>query len=209
MLGWNIFQRKWFEARQLQPDEWKKEIKSCARAWRDLSGDNREPFEAEAAHEQSLRDEARFERFPVKAESKAETDDAVPLPASASLRKNALSHLSESRTIHSYKHFQDETANLFSRWNGGVSDSQGCLRLDHINLDLSNLNLEQKWDDALQGSVEEFSWSKSNLDMAGCKHHVCHETHGCCHKCPHVQLAGKYVQAMNRALSEGFLAGSV
>lgn len=163
---------------------------------------SREPYEAEAAHEQGLRDQARLEPFACKSDLKTGNADHASELASAGLRKNSLRHVAESRTIQSYKQFCDQSQSMFKCWNAGIADADGCLRLDHVNLDMDRKDLEAKWSHALHSPVEELP----EVTGTDCHHQVCHELHSCCVKSPHVKLASQYVQAMNRALTEGSLA---
>lgn len=139
-----------------------------------------------------------LERFEPKATLKNASS------ASAQLKKNALRHCSQSRALQTYKHFQDESQSTFDFWNGGVADPNGCLRLDHINLEIGHKDLEQKWDHALHGPVGEVLWSKPGENITDCHHQVCHELYGCCCKTSQIKLACQYVRAMNNSLSEGF-----
>eukprot|EP00438_Fugacium_kawagutii_P032131 Skav200610 [mRNA] locus=scaffold879:214530:216931:- [translate_table: standard] len=127
---------------------------------------SREPFKAEAAHEQNLREEARLQPFPCKADKHA-TDEDVPSLASAVLKKNALSHISQSRSIMSYQHFRDQSKKLFNVWNGGIADAGGCLQLDHIDCETNYNDLEKKWGHALHTAVDPVSWSNSDLNVEG------------------------------------------
>eukprot|EP00438_Fugacium_kawagutii_P000563 Skav206451 [mRNA] locus=scaffold230:72031:80449:- [translate_table: standard] len=155
LCGWNVFQRKWFEKKQVHPDDWKKEIKSCSRAWQGLGPQSREPYRAEAAHEQELRNQAMLEPFACKSDGKTRNADDASELASAGLRKNSLRHVAESRTIQTYKQFHDRSQGMFDCWNAGIADADGCLRLDHINLDISQKELEAKWSHALHSPVEQ------------------------------------------------------
>ena len=201
-LGWNIYQRKWFKNQQLPPDEWTREIHSCASAWGRLSSAGREPFNAEAAFEQSLREESRHEPFVRK-------EDVTSAPASAQLGKKALAHVSQARTVATFSKFQAATSESFNYWNGGVSDCDGCLRLDHINVKMEFTELEEKWQQAINGPVEPVSCKVTDLNDSSCHHQVCHELHGSCCKSEYVKLAGQYVGAMHRALTDGPLSVQV
>ena len=200
--GWNIYQRKWFEKRQLTPGEWKREIKVCADAWCLLSQTEREAYEALASQEDGLRDNAKTIPFPSRKSKMCKNDIAVAPAQLEGLTRTALQKVSQSRLLETYNRFHGHES--WDTWNGGLADATACLRLDLIDLESTDATIKRKWQHAVSEPVS--STLPSSNAILECHHEVCHELYGTCSTSPHIKLAGQFVHAMHHACAMGILA---
>jgi hypothetical protein len=199
-----MFQREWTQKQQLTPEEWKKEVGSCAAAWHQLDDDEKERFEAAAQLEQFQREEAMLQPHQSKSdEARGERRlGKATFDAAAGLSKAALLKCSKARLQATYSEFQDSTS--WSTWNGGIASSEGCLKLDNIDLNTTADDIAERWSKGFDNPVaSDKLWQQESVE--GCKHDVCQGWFGTCSKLPHVKLAVSFVLAMHKLLSAGFL----
>ena len=122
--------------------------------------------------------------------------------AAAGLSKAALLKCSKARLQATYSEFQDSTS--WSTWNGGIASSEGCLKLDNIDLNTTADDIAERWSKVFDNPVaSDKLWQQESVE--GCKHDVCQGWFGTCSKLPHVKLAVSFVLAMHKLLSAGFL----
>jgi hypothetical protein len=205
--GWNIFQRQWFQKRQVDPDTWKEELGLCSTAWSRLSARDKEKFEAEAAHEQGLREEAAMQPFQSKSDKSKGWRKLgnASFDAASAIPRSGLRAVSRARLQATYKGFCED--DVWSTWNGGISSAEGCLKLDLIDLNSTDLDISASWSKVFKDPVDGSRlWQSESVE--GCKHDVCQALHGVCSKMPHVKLASNFVLTMHRLISDGFLESS-
>lgn len=89
-------------------------------------------------------------------------------------------------------------------WNGGIADSEGCLELGRINLDITDDDLQKQWDFAVDEEVSEQFWTQSDPKTDSIHHQVCQVGSGLCHKAIHFQQAQKFVDSTHRLLVSGY-----
>lgn len=198
-----MFQRKWFQNKQLDPEAWKREIGECSAAWKRSNKMEREVFEAQAAYEQGQKEEALMQPFPSRdSKKKGETRlGNASFDATSGMRKKAVRAVSRERLQTTYKAFRG--SDNWAMWNGGISSSEGCLKLDLIDRESGQEEIQKSWSLAFQEPIKTPVWSDEQL--AGCKHDVCAAFHGTCSKKPHVKLASLFVSALHNLIAGGCL----
>lgn len=203
-----MFQRKWFQSKQVKPREWKKEIQKCSKEWKALASHEHELFSAEACREQHAREEVQRQSFPSKAdrlEGRVRLGDAA-FDAAAELSKKSRKTVSRARVQTTYSIFH--SCPKWALWNGGISSAEGCLKLDLVDMKTPEEVIVSNWEDVLGHRVQEVAGC-DDQQVEDCHHDVCHGVHGVCCTAPYTKLAKNYVAAVNRLVSDGDLAANV
>lgn len=199
-----MYQRKWFKEKQLSPENWKQELRQCATSWSQLDKSGRDAFEAEAAFEQGQREEAMLQPFQSKGDiaRKESKLGLAAYDAAAGLSRKSLKSVSRARVQATYAGFRGTQD--WAEWNGGLASSEGCLKLDLINLDMVDEDIGKQWSDVTRKPVDKTLWTEERVEE--CKHDVCKGLFGICSKMPHVKLAASFVSAMHAHIASGCLA---
>lgn len=198
-----MFQRKWFQNKQLDPEAWKTEIQACSAAWRGSNKTERDVFEAQAAYEQGQKEEAALQPFPsFESKKRGETRlGNASFDATSGMRMKAAKAVSRERLQTTYADFHN--SDNWALWNGGISSSTGCLKLDLIDLKSGDDEIQKAWSSAFHAPIKQDLWS--NEQVAGCKHDVCAGLYGTRSKQPHVKLASLFVSALHNLVATGCL----
>lgn len=175
---------------------WKQEVRLCSQAWKDLTPSEREKYLAEAALEGAKREEVAAVRFPSKNEI---ATNNVP---STCLGATALKKTSRSRLKAAQDHFN--ACPEWKVWNGGISDSNGCLHLDFVDIHTSDATIQQAWTKAVNEPSKRVLWNDEKVQ--GCHHDTCHALYGACSSAPYVKLAGQFVKSFHHLLSASCLS---
>ena len=122
--------------------------------------------------------------------------------AAADLCPSAQKKISKNRLVETYQQFQNSQD--WGVWNGGIADSEGCLELGRINLDITDDDLQKQWDFAVDEEVSEQFWTQSDPKTDSIHHQVCQVGSGLCHKAIHFQQAQKFVDSTHRLLVSGY-----
>jgi hypothetical protein len=198
--GWNVFQRKWFERKQVSTDKWKAEQKKCSRSWQASSPEEKEKYVAEASVETGLRREAAKQCFPSNKNQPAPLGGAS-WDACADLGLKAQKKISKNRVVETYRQFQQ--APDWAIWNGGIASSEGCLELDRINLTLKDDELLDKWIFAVKEETSNQFWIQKDAGSQDIHDQVWHTLCGHCQQAVHSALAKKYVDSLHRLVTNG------
>lgn len=182
---------------QLVPADWKAKQLECSIRWQNMSPVEKEAFHAEAASEQSLRENAAHLPWDPKAVP-ASSRTAVPLS------RNAMTSISRARTIASHSHFR--ASPWWDELGCGIGNADGLLKLDSIDVTTSDKDL-------LDG-IRAFSRNAYELpeelrleEREDVHHKTC--LHGECISQPYAALARKFVWSMARLLQKGSLTADV
>ena len=210
LCGWNMFQKEAFAARQYSPQEWQQKAVELGIAWRNLSAEDKEGYEAEARHQQHAVDEARLQPFASKQSIKDGNRtapqgfaafDAVSLLKD---RSKTLKRVSMDRLITTQRIFQG--ADVWQEFNGGISCARGCLPLHAVDLNTTDAVLSARWNHAVKEPLtHEVPLPK---DPSQVHHVVCQRSHGECMQLPHQRVAASLLAEMVKMmLSDGDDAG--
>ena len=200
--GWNIFQRDWMQGRQIQPAMWKREQAKCSKAWKKLGRDGQEPFAARAQHETGLREEAMLQSLPSKSHIAAGQQPAfngASFDAASALSRNAQKKVSKARLFQTFSNYASSSE--WSDFNGGIAGSEGCLRLDLIDLSTPDDTISSKWAASIQNQVSTDHWQ--DADQGDLHHSVCHCQYGGCKNDMSVPRVSKFVSSYHALVADG------
>lgn len=201
LLGWNVFQREMMSGKQLVPGEWKEENARCSALWSSMTPEEKGPYEAIAAAEQSLRENASHEPFTPKVRS----DEQAGMPAADLLSKAASTTVSKQRLLATFSRFRDATE--WAEVDAGLFSADGALSLDSIDLAATDTEIRQQWEPFTQlCSKAPKCFNDFNTSQLQPHHTTCFQNHGGLYKqTPHLTLLTKLVHSMADFVSSGSL----
>ena len=199
-----MFQRKELGGRQLNKNEWTQAVRELGQKWRALGADVRERYEAEAKHEDGLREEAMRQPFQSKkdkATGNVRLGDAA-FNAAADLKRKTMKKISGSRLSKTFAEYEGSKA--WESWNGGLACAAGCLKLDLINMSSTAEEIQEKWDSATTRPVSEPAFWASDWKQNQEVHHaVCHSLCGHCVSDSHTKVAQNLVGSLHQLIAKG------
>ena len=192
------------QGRQIQPAMWKREQAKCSKAWKNLDKDGQEPFAAQAQHETGLREEAMLQHLPSKSNIASGQQPALikaSFDAASALSRNAQKKVSKARLFQTFSTYASSSE--WSDFNGGISGSEGCLRLDLIDLSTPDDTISSNWAASLQTQVNAGNWQDS--DQGELHHSVCHCQYGGCKTdmSVHLPRVCKFVSSYHALVADG------
>ena len=183
----------------MDPTAWTKKVKQVANQWKSMSASQKDPYIAEAASEQAMRECAAHEPFPSK---------LMPMPsdnATEHLCRNAKKTVSKQRALATYTRFK--RAEDWNRHDGGICSADGAIQLDLIDMCAPDTAIYQQWSEYAKPALTmPQEWN--NMDEA-IHHSTCHSEFGHCKSTPWMKLATQYVYSMSDLVSAGTLGCSL
>lgn len=202
-----MFQKQELEGQQLNKNEWTHAVRELGQKWRALGADVRERYEAEAKHEDCLRQEAMRQPFQSKkdkATGNVRLGDAA-FDAAADLKRKTMKKISGSRLSKTFAEY--EGSKEWEGWNGGIACAAGCLRLDLINMSSTAEEIEEKWASATAQLVSDPAfWASDWKKNQEVHHSVCHSRCGHCASDSHTKVAEILVGSLHQLISKGIWA---
>ena len=190
----------------MKPGAWKAAIKRCSHKWRRMTIEEREPYNAMAAEEQGLREEAMQQPF--SASKGPDTLGTAAFNAAAQLSRNALKCVSLQRLVATYKRY---TSSLhWKDFDCGLATAQGAMSLDKIDLVTRFEEVENTW--ATFIAPAENGGNDQGLDIEDCAtsnklhHSVCGSFNGVCKQMPCFEPASKLAASLHHFIKQGALA---
>lgn len=182
--------------------QFKEELRKCANQWARESEVVKNAFHDKANYEENLRAEASRQPF----KSKLHETDATPLgtaafDAASQLCKKSLQRVFSARLVSTYKQFSD--SDMWRQPGLSLASSDGCLRLDYIDLDARRSHIENVVQEAFHDEIAEHPFSFEDEGAAGFHHETCFDLLGHCHRKPHTALAKKFVKSFDAFLADG------
>lgn len=181
----------------LRPTEYKRAVRECAISWRNECADVREAFEDKAAYEQSVREEAK--RQPLPAKIKQTSHGEAAFDAAALLGPKALEKISIHRLVVSYRDYMQSS--MWGLSGLGLASSDGCLRLDSIDLATPDKDLCEAMDIALRQPAEQ-----PHSEEKFARFQTCQDQWGHCKGKLHTALAAQFVKNFGHLYNAGILA---
>lgn len=185
----------------MDPLAWKAELSQCASAWGQLSKLERDPYHAKAAQENGLRAEAMLQPLPSTAAcSSHETPlGSAGFDAAQQLSKTGRRKVVRQRLENTYRGFRNH--DCWKMWNGGIADSESCLKLDLVQLKDGDSHVSETWAKVTQEAATRQDWSDEAVKSI--HHETCHLTHGFCRNSLFVKSAADFVGVFNLLLASG------
>lgn len=185
----------------MDPLAWKAELSQCASAWGQLSKLERDPYHAKAAQENGLRAEAMLQPLPSTAAcSSHETPlGSAGFDAAQQLSKTGRRKVVRQRLENTYRGFRNH--DCWKTWNGGIADSESCLKLDLVQLKDGDSHVSETWAKVTQEAATRQDWSDEAVKSI--HHETCHLTHGFCRNSLFVKSAADFVGVFNLLLASG------
>ena len=187
--------------KQLEPSAWKAEVADCGKKWRSLTPQQREPYICAALEEQGLRAEAALQPMPSKhsmAHSTPRLGEAG-FDAAAMLNRKARSHVAKDRLRATYREYKD--CDVWKNYCCGLSDADGALRLDLVNLHDDHLDICEAWSNFASESRDS---EIADADLESSLHHTtCHSLYGQCKRTMNLARVARFVQHMGILLADG------
>lgn len=192
-----MFQRERMQNQQLSPGDWNLRVGELAQEWRELPEVERAFYSATAMEEDALRKEASRQPFHGKAGArglnKPDSDAGPGIDAVSQLSAKTLKTVSCQRCLQTYKEYK-----LSKEWgdfDAGISNADGALKLDAIDLDSTDIQIEELWSAFARAPAEKGSEPTAASDV----HHLtCFAKHGFC---PRVQAQSGLADAVGKAVT--------
>lgn len=196
---------------QLQPGSWKDRVQELSEKWRALTPMEQELYAAKAAEEQAFRENAAHEPFHSKAEVEAKKSAVAPVDnAAQNLSRNARKTVARQRVMATYQRFI--SAPEWKSHDAGISSAVGALDLDYVNMDLTDQDVNDKWDGfSMPHGDLPLEWkegAKKQQEIfrqleTECHHTVCHAEYGVCSSSPWLAVVTKYVYSLSDFVASG------
>lgn len=188
--------------KQLSPGEWKAEIQKCSNLWAEMGKSEKAVYDAEAAAEQAIRENAAHEPFPAKRMMQEFESNAAESSAAQQLCRNARSTIAKQRLLTTYSRFKE--APEWAEVDSGLASAEGAVKLDCIDLTSTDTDIRQQWDSF--AAIHDNS-NLCSLETGPQPHHsTCYQNHGgLCQLSPGLDLATKFVRNMHDLLNSGNL----
>lgn len=200
-----MYQREWFQGKQVERKFYKPMLRKCARSWERLPEEQKDAFSAKALYEEDLRREAALQPLPSKCGVKALGSAAFD--AAADLCKNARKKVSLSRLVETYRHYAG--SEMWRSAGMALACADGCLHLDALDLEKTGHEIEKDMTAALHNpGPAPVGVDLGDMDgnLPGMHHGTCRQTIGHCKQKPHTALAKKFVMNFNQFLTRGVSA---
>lgn len=199
---------------QLSPNEWRLKLDDCRKCWSQLCPDERAVYVAKAAEEEGLRCEAMKQPMISKKASRSHpgpglsVDQIAPaaFDAASELNRNSLKKLSRHRVLASFKKLRESSA--WEHHDAGLSDFEGVLSLDAIDLASPEDALAASWNDFVSSDHTKRDWVPQVDGEIEIHDKTCWMLHGCCAKRIDKGLVGKLVHGLGGQLAAGALHDS-
>lgn len=195
-----MYQREWFQNKQVSQEQFKEEVQKCATAWKSQSSEHQEIYQSRANFENNLRVEAAKQPFQPKTGPKSLGSAAFD--AASDLNRKALKKIYRPRLAQTYNQFSQ--TNMWENSGLGLSSSDGCLGLDFIDTSLRSKEVRRLTFRALHEPVKfPEEWKETAPSQA---QDPCFEQFGHCLKELHTDLAKCFVRNFNEFYHSRILA---
>ena len=200
--GWNILQRESMQGEQLKPDEWKRCHQQCQQDWQEMPQERRDLLNAKASDEDHRRREACRQPFQPKEKRSDQQNHFAPaaFDAASTLSSKSAKAVSRHRTFASYRQFKKSTD--WQHFQAGISDADGALALDLVDLKMTEEEITDAWDRFARAKPSERYFPKED-DSSGSQtlhHTTCWASYGACKCSFNVSLVQKLVWSMGKHL---------
>ena len=189
---------------QLSPNEWRSKLDDCRKRWSQLCPDERAVYVAKAAEEEGLRCEAMKQPLvPKKADLSEDLIAPAAFDAASELKRNSLKKISRHRAFASYKKLRESSA--WVHHDAGLSDLEGVLSLDLIDLESPEDAIAASWDKFVSSDHTQKNWVPQVDGEIEIHDKTCWMLHGCCAQRMDKGLVGKLVHGLGGQLAAGAL----
>lgn len=164
-----------------------------------MSPSKKRKYNAEAAEEQALRENAMHEPLPSKEEVGVQPEPN----ASQKLCRNAKKAVSKQQMMNSYMRFQ--SAPEWSEVDAGLASAEGALKLNYVDVDSTDFEIKQRWDTFVQpvSDLQDCFPNPSPGDQQF-HHSMCYQDNGgLCASTPHLPLIRALVHSMAAFVTSG------
>lgn len=174
-----MFQRKSMKdgAQQYTPEEWTKRVRELSVQWRVMPESERNLYKATALEEDFLRTEACKQPLTPKPRTKPSEVAAGAGDVVGQLSAKALKTCSRHRCLESYREYK--LAPEWKDFDAGMCDADGALSLDAIDMDSTDVQVEELWSSFARAKAEPTP-SEVNDANASIHHSTCWARHGMC-----------------------------
>ena len=170
-----MFQRQSMRdgAQQYTPEDWTKRVRELSVQWRGMPESERDLYKAIALEEDFLRKEACKQPLTTKPGTKPGEVAARDGDAVSQLSAKALKTCSRHRCLESFREYK--LAPEWKDFDAGICDADGALSLDAIDVDSTDVQVEELWSSFARAKAEPTPSEDANIHHATCwaRHGMC------------------------------------